>query len=359
MNVALELRLPQPGMIRAAPLLALPDVMRELGADLAPITQSMGLSSRVFEDPEEPVAYQTLCALLAACCRASGCPHLGLLVGQRSGLEALGALGYLVQNAPDVRTALDALIGHMDVHDRGAAPALELHGDLALLRYDIYRPDADGSGSVSDAAMAIGYNALLRLCGPDWKPLEVHFRHAPSANVRPWRQFFQVPVVFNAERTALVFRRHWLAARVPGADAQLHRHFGAYVASLGKRLQGNWEDKVFAAIQRLVLGNRCSLHELARALAMHPRALERRPKEGGTCFRALQNRARHVMARELLRDTTGDVAAIATQLGYGSASAFVRAFARLEGTPPAAWRKATRSTAAPFDASPLRTASKG
>ncbi len=346
-------------MIRAAPLLALPDVMRELGADLAPLAQAMGLSSRVFEDPEEPVAYQTLCALLAACCRASACPHLGLLVGQRSGLEALGGLGYLVQNAPDVRTALDALIGHMDVHDRGAAPALELHGDLALLRYDLYRPDAEGSGPVSDAAMAIGYNAMRRLCGPTWKPLEVHLRHAPPANVRPWRQFFQVPVVFNAERTALVFRRHWLAARVPDPDAQLHRHFEAYVASLEQRLHGSWEDKVFAAIQRLVMESRCSLQELARALAMHPRALERRLKEGGTCFRALQNRARHVMARELLRDTTGDVAAIATQLGYGSASAFVRAFARLEGTPPAAWRKATRSTAAPFDASPLRTASKG
>ena len=344
-------------MIRAAPLLALPDVMRELGADLAPIAQAMGLSSRVFEDPEEPVAYQTLCALLAACCRTSGCPHLGLLVGQRSGLEALGALGYLVQNAPDVRTALDTLIGRMDVHDRGAAPALELHGDLALLRYDLYRPDAEGSGPVSDAAMAIGYNAMRRLCGPTWKPLEVHLRHAPPANVRPWRQFFQAPVVFNAERTALVFQARWLAARVPGADAQLHRHFEAYVASLEQRLHGSWEDKVFAAIQRLVMENRCSLQELAHALAMHPRALERRLKEGGTCFRTLQNQARHAMARELLRDATGDVGTIAAHLGYGSASAFVRAFSRLEGTPPATWRKAARQMAAPRDPTSRPTAS--
>ncbi len=349
------LRLPQPGMIRAAPLLPLPGVMRELGADLTPIARAMGLSHRVFEDPEEPIAYQTLCALLAACCRASGCPHLGLLVGQRSGVGALGALGYLVQNAPDVRTALETLIVHMDVHDRGAAPALEIHGDLALLRYDIFRPDADGSGPVSDAAMAIGHNVLLKLCGPAWKPLEVRFRHARPANIRPWRQFFGVPVVFNAERTALVFQTRCLSAPVPGADPQLRRHFEGYVSGLEKRLDGGVEARVYPAIQRLVMDNRCSLNELARELAMHPRALERRLKEGGTHFRSLLNKARHAMAQELLRDTDSDMTTIAAQLGYGSASAFVRAFSTWEGQSPAAWRKAEKSRAGP-PAAPLTDA---
>ena len=66
-------------------------------------------------------------------------------------------------------------------------------------------------------------------------------------------------------------------------------------------------------------------------------------------FRALQNQARHDLAREMLRDTTSDIAAIAGLLGYTSASAFVRAFARWEGQPPAAWRK-TASTATSVNA---------
>jgi hypothetical protein len=60
-----------------------------------------------------------------------------LLVGRAGGLSSLGPLGYLVQNAPDVRTAIDTLISHMDVHDRGAAPTLELRAHVAMLRYDI------------------------------------------------------------------------------------------------------------------------------------------------------------------------------------------------------------------------------
>ena len=338
-QLASHLRLPQQGTIRAAPLEPLPGVMRELGVELAPIVAAQGLSWRIFEDPDESIAYRSLCALLAACVRASVGPHLGLLVGRAGGLSSLGPLGYLVQNAPDVRTAIDTLITHMDVHDRGAAPTLELRAHVAMLRYDIFHADAEGSIPVSDAAMAIGRNIMLSLCGPTWKPMEVHFRHAPPDNVSPYRHFFQAPVVFNADRTALVFRADWLSAAVPGADSQLRRHFQDYVEAMSTRLERGFQDKVYASIQRLVVENRCSLEELAGKLALHPRTLNRRLQEAGTSFRALHNQARHDLAREMLRDTTSDVTTIASLLGYTSASAFVRAFSNWEGRPPMAWRR--------------------
>jgi hypothetical protein len=137
MNTPLEslLRLPQQGTIRAAPLAALPGVMRELGVDLQPIVAAQGLSWRVFEDPDESIAYRTLCTLLAACVRASGCPHLGLLVGRGGGVSTLGALGYLIQNTPDVRTA--------------PRHAHQPHGRARPRR----RPDAGAAGPSGHAAL--------------------------------------------------------------------------------------------------------------------------------------------------------------------------------------------------------------
>ena len=44
----------------------------------------------------------------------------------------------------------------------------------------------------------------------------------------------------------------------------------------------------------------------------------------------------------LLRDTAATVAAVAQQVGYGSEAAFARAFKRLVGEPPAAWRRRAR-----------------
>ena len=124
-QVAARMRLPQQGTIRAAPLTAVPAVMQELGADLAPIMAALGLPQRVFEDPDESIAYQTVCNLMAACCRAAACAHFGLLVVQHVGITPLGALGYLMQNAPAVCTGIDTLINHMDVRVRGSAPPLD------------------------------------------------------------------------------------------------------------------------------------------------------------------------------------------------------------------------------------------
>jgi AraC-like DNA-binding protein len=45
------------------------------------------------------------------------------------------------------------------------------------------------------------------------------------------------------------------------------------------------------------------------------------------------------LAKQMLRDASSSIAEVATQVGYDSDAAFNRAFKRLEGSPPAAWRK--------------------
>jgi transcriptional regulator GlxA family with amidase domain len=45
------------------------------------------------------------------------------------------------------------------------------------------------------------------------------------------------------------------------------------------------------------------------------------------------------LAQHMLRDSTLGVAEIAGRVGYDSEAAFNRAFRRLVGTPPAAWRE--------------------
>jgi AraC-like DNA-binding protein len=50
------------------------------------------------------------------------------------------------------------------------------------------------------------------------------------------------------------------------------------------------------------------------------------------------------LASRLLRDTRANVASVALDVGYDSEAAFARAFKRLVGQPPAAWRRAETST---------------
>lgn len=116
-------------------------------------------------------------------------------------------------------------------------------------------------------------------------------------------------------------------------DDQLRRHFQGYIDALSNRLERGFEGKVYAGVQRLLVRAAARWTRWLQ-FGLHPRTLNRRLQDAGTSFRALQNQARHDLAREMLRDAASDIAAIAGLLGYTSASAFVRAFARWEGQHP-------------------------
>ena len=58
---------------------------------------------------------------------------------------------------------------------------------------------------VGDGAVATCYNIMRELCGLDWKPTEAWFAHHRPADVAPFREFFRVPLRFDAEQFALVF----------------------------------------------------------------------------------------------------------------------------------------------------------
>jgi transcriptional regulator GlxA family with amidase domain len=84
-----------------------------------------------------------------------------------------------------------------------------------------------------------------------------------------------------------------------------------------------------------------SVDELAHAVGLSRSALHERFEKflGDTPIRYLANWRIQLGAR-LLRDTRQPVAAIALDVGYDSEAAFSRAFKRITGLPPAAWRKA-------------------
>ena len=83
-----------------------------------------------------------------------------------------------------------------------------------------------------------------------------------------------------------------------------------------------------------------TVDELAKEAAMSRAALAKRFVEliGSPPMQYLAAWRMH-MARQLLRESTLDIGEIAERVGYDSDAAFNRAFRRLVGKPPAAWRQ--------------------
>jgi len=331
---------PQKGMVRIAPLGAIPEVLREFGVDPGPLLRQFGLSEEVVADkPDATLPFTTVGSLVKACAQQTGCPHFGLLVGQRGNASTLGVVGFLLKNAPDVLTALNELVTHLDLHDRGATPFLQVSEDTAVLGYEIYAHDVEATDQLGDHAVAVAWNMMHALCGPGWVPTEVRFRHECPADIEPYRRFFHVPLKFNAEHTALVFPTRWLSQPVQLADPIMRQHFLARVRTMRRYSSDDFREQANQALVMLIGSQGCTLDHLAGHFSMHRRTLNRRLQEAGTSYRQLYNQARHELARKLLRDTRTSITAIGTLLGYADATAFNRAFSHWEGTSPVRWRK--------------------
>ena len=326
------------GALRIGTSMAVPDVLRGLGAEPAGLLAEAGFSLDLFDDPDNLITYSARGHLLAHCVARTGCQHVGLLVGQRCSLDSLGLVGVLVKHSPDVGTALGSLERHFILHVRGAMQTLTVEGKSAVLAYLPSERRVEAADQTGDGAVAANFNVMRSLCGPGWQPTEVRFAHRRPADVRPFRRFFRAPLRFDADQYALEFPASWLNHRLPGDDAELRRLLQKQISRLEARHRDDFLEQVRAVLGTSLLARHAKADQVAALFSMHSRTLGRRLDAFGTSFQELVDEGRFEISRQLLEDTSLEVSEIAASLGYTSASAFTRAFHRWSGTTPTLWR---------------------
>ncbi len=338
-----QVTLPRPeSTVRIGGIMALPAVLRSLGADPAELLAEAGFAPTLFDDPGNLVPYAARNRLLAHCAARTGCRHLGLLVGQHGGLHHLGLLGLLVKSSSDVESALRSLVRHAHLHVQGAIPTLAVDEGAVMLGFENYHPHAAATEQVADGALATLCNIMHALCGAAWKPIEVRLAHDRPAEIRPYRRFFRAPLRFNAEQNSLVFSAHWLQHRLPEIDPDLRRVLQKEIDALDPRHEGDFPAQVRAVLRTALLTGHARSSHIAALFSMHTRTLNRRLTAFGTGFQQLVDESRFEIARQMLESSAMDVSEIATMLDYADASAFTRAFRRWSGTTPARWRATRR-----------------
>jgi AraC-like DNA-binding protein len=335
---------PTEGTVRVAAAAAIPDVLRSLGADPAEVVAEAGLDLELFADPDNQLPYAALGRLLRLCVARTGCPHFALLVCRNGGLHSMGLVGLLMKYSPDVGSALRNLRLHLRLHVQGATTTLEVAGDTAMLGYAVYQPRMEAVDQITDGALAVQFNIMRELCGPDWKATEVLFAHRKPKDVGPFRRFFRAPLRFDAEQDALVFPAHWLERPVAGAYPELRRLLQRQVDALEASHRDDFPEQVRRVLRTALLTNHGGADNVASLFSIHSRTMHRRLAAYGIGFRDLVDEGRYGISTQMLEDPQIEVTQIAAALGYADASAFTRAFRRWSGATPTQWR-ATRAGA--------------
>jgi AraC-like DNA-binding protein len=341
---------PAIGGARIAAYWHLPEVLSEFGIDVRDV---------LFDDPENLIPYPDAGRLLATSARHTGCDHIGLLIGQRSRLADMGLAGDVALCAETAGEGLQHFADFFTLHNTAATVCLITSGDYSRLVYAIAEPAMRDTGQIQLGAVALAFNILQDLCGPEWLPAVVTVASSAPTNLRPCQKFFRAPLCFNSDETALAFESHWLGRPLPPVNPFKRHQVEAEMRAHQAAMLADFPRTVHRILRKQLIIGEFSMDAVATLLDMHRRTLDRRLKQHGMFYGDVLESVKHEVACQLLRDTDLQVQQVAEALRYSCAANFSTAFHRWAGVSPSDYRRqalTTRGAESPLRPAALRPA---
>lgn len=326
-----------PTVLAALPR-ALLEVAAELGHDAGALRDAAGLTTRDLGDPDGRIPLRRHLGLWIELCRLG--PTIGLDIGGRLGLRALGLVGFIVEHRATLGEAMQEVARFRRLVLEDAVPRLFVRprasGREAVLVQTL--PVAVARlGRPAEAQAAASIAAVRWLLGSDLPPIAVSFQHPAPEDPevrRAHERVFRVRPSFGAPRTEVVFDAAWLDApnrrQNPALADYASRRAGMLAANLGA---ATWAERVRAILDD-ALQDPPTPHAVARDLGTSARTLQRRLADEATSFADILDRARHDRALALLENRDRTAGEVAFALGFRVTATFFRAFRRWTGLTP-------------------------
>jgi AraC-like DNA-binding protein len=270
------------------------------------------------------------------------CEYLGLLVGQRSGLAMAGLAGQIALCAETAGEGLQNFADFFSLHNTAATVSVIKSGGFTRLVYAIVAPGMGDTNQLQLGAMATAFNIMRDLCGPGFMPTVVTIAGSAPSNLRPCQKFFQAPLRFDSDESALIFEEHWLDRPLPPVDPLRRAQVEAEARKRRNEFLADFPTALRHTLHRQMMTGECSMDSVAARLFMHRRTLDRRLKQHGLLYGEVLESVKREMACRLLCDTQLQIQQIAESLLYASAANFSTAFHRWTGVTPSAFRRRAR-----------------
>ncbi|WP_088311468.1 AraC family transcriptional regulator [Novosphingobium sp. B 225] len=309
---------------RAAVLDGFAAVAQAAGLDPLALLAEQRLPAGCLTDPEQRIPASSVIALFERAAQAADMPDFGLAMADVRGFATLGAVGLVMREQRDLRSALGWLIDYGWVQTESVVPRLEAGAEVTILDLTL-APGLPNSAPQSIELSLASIARLIRaLLGPGWQPEMVLCSHARPRSVLPYLRHFGQAPVFGADRDALVLRSsdldHPIAGADPGAARELERYLGLVAGPRCRKMA----DRVEALIEQSLPRGTCRIDNIARTLSADRRTVHRRLRREGTTFTELVDRVRTRLVERQLASQTNSLTEIAEQAGFSSLSALSR-----------------------------------
>ena len=261
---------------------------------------------------------------------------LGFDVGARDMFVSLGVLGLAIRSADTLEAAFD--VG-AELHQTSGSlmdVQIECGPGFVSLRTDERRPHPEILPFLTEelfASTLVTVRSVLE--DPQQSPAFVELTYPVTTYPQRYREFFNCPVRFDADKNRLAFTDAVMQRPLPRRDPATH----AVAVDACRAMITNRRDldDIVYRVEQIVtdtLRTPLTMAQVAAHLNMTERTLHRRLRNRSERFGALRDRIRHERARALIRDTGMPLHAVAAEVGFTDPREFRRAYVKWTGYPP-------------------------
>jgi AraC-like DNA-binding protein len=320
--------------------------LEELGLSASAVVRRAGLPQNFLDQPRVLLKTEELFALWRAIGELSSDPAIGLQLGTETRTERFHPVSLAALSTENFGTAVKQMARYKQLtcpeEILQTKDAEEWSIQFRWLLADEVEPTV-----LIECCFAWVLSVARHGTGTRISPVRVEFVQA-RPHSKTIERHFGCPVVCGAVRNAIVFRATDAQRAFVTRNAELLAMLAPQFEEELKQEKGDesFVDRVRTTIQQKLTGQRPGIDDIAKALHISSRTIQRRLQEGGSSFQRVLEEARHQLARQYLNNSLLELNEAAYLLGYNDANSFVRAFRTWEGVPPARWREEQRARAA-------------
>jgi len=315
------------------------EMLKAEGLDVAALFDEAGLETVALSDPDSRFPTEKVSLLWELAVARSGNPTIGLAKSNIVRPASFDVVAYTMMSSPHLLGILESLNRYVGIVSDAASIVISEDDEGYRMILELF----GGGRPVPRQRFEFDLMTIFSFCrwvtNRDLRPLALELRFPPPADLRSYQDAFQCPLRFNAAANALLFARADVLAPLPTAHpllAEVHQRFATERLQRLDHLQTSTRARA-AIIRRLPAGEPRRT-EVAAALEISERGLQRRLQTEGTSFQRLLDDTRRELAQQYLGQTDVSLADATYLLGFGDRSSFFRACRRWFGTSPRRYR---------------------
>jgi len=327
--------------VRVGGLRGYTELVRQLGGDPLKLTRDCGIPDDTLDDEDDLIPYRQLIHLLEQTASELEVADFGLRLAASQDIGILGPLAVAMQNSTTVEEAMRCATTYLFIQ----SPALSLDIDPLTqhtrMRLNIRLANMTHGSmrQAEDLGIGVVHGVLQLLAQEHYRLIRVELPHEPLCPASVYDRYFGAPVIFNCDQNAVYVSHATLAHSLANRSKALHLMAAEYLDVHLPSPDGLFSTRVETAVRRTLGTDSCNRQSIARAMALHPRTLQRQLEDEGNSFEEIRDRIRRERADYYLRYSDLPLAQVAGIIGYSEQSILTRSCRRWFGATPRELRR--------------------